>query len=316
MKVVRGLEACSPGRRPVCLALGTFDGLHRGHQAVVDAVVAGAAAIGGQAVVVTMDPHPVTIISPPREPFLLSTLDERIGLFERTGIDALVVVTFNEALRRMSAAEWLDALVHHLRPRLMVASSTHAFGRDREGTPAYLEAWAAEREIRVTIIPPVRNGGVAISSSAIRERLRSGDVRTAADWLGRWYAVRGEVVEGERRGRVLGVPTANLRIPQEKIVPRQGVYAAYAAVENQTFKAAVNIGVRPTFGGSAPVVEAHLLGAGTEMYGKVLEIAFVHRLRDEVRFPDADALRVQVARDIAQTAELLSIDGLRTGDYR
>lgn len=308
MRVIRGLEAFPTGSRPVCLALGTFDGLHRGHQAVVRAVRAGAAAIGGEAVVVTLDPHPLVIVSPPKEPYLLSTLDERIRLFERTGIDTLVVVRFDEALRQMPAAQWLDALVQHLRPGHIVASSTHTFGRAREGTPAYLQAWAAERQIQVTIVPPVRNGGVAISSSAIRERLRAGDVRTAADWLGRWYAVRGEVVAGEGRGRDLGAPTANLRVPPEKIVPQRGVYAAYATVEAQTHKAAVNIGIRPTFGGGEALIEAHLIDANAEMYGKTLEIAFVQRLRDEMRFPNADTLRDQIALDVDRVRRLLDIE--------
>jgi riboflavin kinase/FMN adenylyltransferase len=310
MRVIRGLEAFPPGSEPVCLALGTFDGLHRGHQAVVRAVRDGAAALGGQAVVVTLDPHPLVIVSPPKEPYLLSTIDERLELLERTGIDAVVVVRFDEALRQKPAARWLEAIVESLRPRHIVASSTHAFGRDREGSPAYLQAWAAGREIQVTIVPPVRNGGVAISSSAIRERLRTGDVRTAADWLGRWYTVRGEVVAGEGRGRDLGTPTANLRIPPEKIIPQQGVYAAYATVEGETHKAAVNIGTRPTFGGGdALVVEAHLIDTAVTIRGAMLEIAFVQRLRGEVRFPNADALREQIALDVDRARRLLDIEG-------
>ncbi|OFX34889.1 MAG: riboflavin biosynthesis protein RibF [Armatimonadetes bacterium RBG_16_67_12] len=308
MRVIRGLEAFPPGSGPVCLALGTFDGLHRGHQAVVHAVRAGATAIGGQAVVVTLDPHPLVIVSPPKEPYLLSTIDERIHLFERTGIDALVVVRFDEAIRQLPAIRWLDALVRHLRPRHIVASSTHAFGRDREGTPVYLQAWAAEREIQVTIVPPVRNGGVAISSSAVRERLRAGDVRTAADWLGRWYAVSGEVVAGEGRGRDLGAPTANLRVVPEKIVPQRGVYAAYATVEAQTHKAAVNIGIRPTFGGGDALVEAHLIDTTAAIRSKILEIAFVQRLRDEMRFPNADTLRDQIALDVDRARRLLDLE--------
>jgi riboflavin kinase/FMN adenylyltransferase len=312
MKVVWGLEAFPPGSAPVCLALGTYDGLHRGHLAVVQAVRAGAVAIGGQAVVVTLDPHPLLVVAPPKEPHLLSTTDERIRLFERTGIDTLVVVRFDEATRQMSAARWLEAIARHLSPRHVVASSSHAFGHDREGTPAYLEAWAVERDIRVTIVPAVRNGGVAISSSGIRERLRAGDVRTAADWLGRWYAVRGEVVAGEGRGRDLGAPTANLRIPPEKIVPWRGVYAAYATVDDRTHKAAVNIGLRPTFGGGESLVEAHLIEATGAMYGKTLEIAFVQRLRDEIRFPSLDALRDQIALDIDRARRLLDLEGRYT----
>jgi riboflavin kinase/FMN adenylyltransferase len=298
MKVVAGLEAFVPGPQPVCLALGTFDGFHRGHQAVVGAVRQGAGALGGEAVVVTLDPHPLVIIAPPEGAYLLSTLDERLELLERAGIDTVVVVRFDEALRQLSAAEWLEAIARHLRPGHMVASATHSFGRDREGSPAFLQTWAATRGIEITIVPPVLDGGVAISSSAIRERLRAGDVRTAADWLGRWYTVRGRVVSGQGRGRTLGVPTANLRVPPEKIVPRRGVYAAYATVGYRTYIAAVNVGIRPTFGGGEPTIEAHLIDATVDILGAQLEVAFVSRLRDEQHFSSPDALRNQIMLDI------------------
>ncbi len=307
MTVVRGLEAYQAPARPVCLALGTFDGLHRGHRAVVDAVTASAARWGGEAVATTFDPHPVVVIAPPRGPFLLSTIDERIGLFEATAIDTLVVVRFDAALREMPAADWLALLHQRFSPAAVVVSSTHAFGRNREGTAASLQAWGAARSVEVTIVPPVRNGGMIISSTSVRECVRQGDVRTAAAWLGRWYTVRGRVVAGVGRGRQLGVPTANLNVPPEKIVPGEGVYAAYASLGGGTYQAAVNVGVRPTFGPGAVLVEAHLIDVKTDLYGQTLELAFVERLRPERRFATVDALREQISLDVSESRRLLEI---------
>ncbi|MDR7484169.1 MAG: bifunctional riboflavin kinase/FAD synthetase [Armatimonadota bacterium] len=308
MIIVEGLDAYRPGGRPVCLALGTFDGVHLGHRAVIQTACEAAGQEGGDAVVLTFDPHPLTIIAPPEAPFLLTTLEERVALLAALGVDVLVVVRFTEAVRQVRAADWLDLLARRIGPRRFVLSSTHAFGRDREGTPAFLEAWAAQRHIGVTVVPPVTNAGTIISSTAIRDRLREGDVRTAGEWLGRWYSVRGTVVPGEGRGRRLGVPTANLLVPADKVVPARGVYAAYATARGQTYRAAVNVGLRPTFGEERLTVEAHLLDADVDLYGESLELAFVERLRDECRFDSVDALRAQVASDVARTRGLLELD--------
>ncbi len=309
MIVTWHFDAAALPAGPVALALGTFDGVHRGHQAVIQALRAEARATDGPAVVVTFDPHPVTVIAAPREPFLLSTIEERLSLLEAAGADAVVVVRFDESVRRMPAGAWLDLLGERLQPRHIFASSTHAFGRGREGTPALLQAWAAPRGVRVTVVPPVHDGDAMISSTAIRERLRAGDTRTAAAWLGRWYSVRGEVVTGEGRGRQIGVPTANLRCPPHKLLPARGVYAAYATVQRRTFRAAVNVGVRPTFGNSELTVEAHLLDAVVELRGEILDLAFVARLRDERRFPAADALRAQLAEDLVRARSTLEESG-------
>lgn len=304
MNVVFGLEAFRASAR-VAAALGTFDGLHRGHRAVIDCLRDVAGRTGVQAVALTFDPHPLAVIAPPAEPFLLSTLDERVTLFAAAGLDALVVVRFDHALRQLPAERWLDRLAVSLRPVHLVVSSTHAFGYDRQGTPELLDRWARERGIGLTVVPPVRVDGVVISSSGVRGLLRAGDVRAAAAWLGRWYTVRGRVVPGDRRGRLLGVPTANLDVPPLKVVPARGIYAAYATVAGSTYGAAVSVGVRPTFGEGRLVVEVHLLGVELDLYGQTLEVAFVERLRDEVQFPDAEALKAQMALDLRDAAAAL-----------
>ncbi len=305
MNVVCGFEGLPADPGPAAVALGTFDGLHLGHQAVVAALRLAAARGGLQAVAITFDPHPLTVVAPPGQPFLLTTIQERTDLFTSMGIDTLLVVRFDAQLREVSAARWLEMLAGRLQARQMVVSSNHAFGRGREGDAAMLQAWAGVRGIGVTVVPPVHNGGAVISSSGIRERLRDGDVRTAAQWLGHWYTVRGAVVAGDGRGRSLGVPTANLNVPPQKVVPCPGVYAAYAAVADRTHMAAVNIGVRPTFGAGAQTVEAHLLDADQDLYGQTVEVAFVSRLRDERRFPDLEALKAQMAADLLAVRDCL-----------
>jgi riboflavin kinase/FMN adenylyltransferase len=310
VRVVYGLEAFGPVDRPVYLALGTFDGVHRGHQAVLATLRAAAAAGAGLAVATTFDPHPLAVLARPQEPFLLTTLEERLRLFARAGLDVALVVRFDDDLRSLDARAWLERLRAHLAPRHLVTSTTHTFGRQREGTAQFLQAWGAAQGIAVTVVPLVEHEGVPISSSGIRTLLRAGDVQGAAQWLGRWYSVRGVVVAGEGRGRRLGVPTANLDVPREKVVPARGVYAAYAAVDGLTAMAAVNIGVRPTFGGGAEGVEVHLIDVERDLYGQPLEVAFVDRLRSEMRFPDAEALRRQVRLDIERARTILS--GMRS----
>lgn len=302
-----GLEAYQRPQRPVCLALGTFDGLHLGHRAVLDAVRAAARRIGGEAVATTFDPHPVTVIAPPAHPYLLTTLEERVPLFEAAGLDALLVVRFDATLREMAAADWLALLHRQVAPEVVVVSSTHTFGRGREGNAATLEAWSARFGFAVEVVPPVTNGGMVISSTAVRGALADGDVRQAAIWLGRWYSVRGQVVAGAGRGRRIGVPTANVRVPAEKVVPALGVYAAYARVGADTFPAAVNVGVRPTFGETDPVLEAHLIDTTQDLYGQAIEVAFVERLREERAFQDAQDLGAQIAADIRVARDLLKI---------
>lgn len=308
MNVFAGLDGYVSGGKPVCLAIGTFDGLHRGHRAVIGALIGVAAAGGGEAVAVTFDPHPASVVSPPGTPHLLSTIDERIELFSSAGIDTLLVLRFDSAMREMKAKAWLELVEERLHPRHLVISSTHAFGHNRKGGPAMLVEWGQAKGVGVAVVPPVSNGGALISSTAIRERLRAGDVRTAARWLGRWYGVRGVVVAGSGMGRRLGFPTANLNHHPEKVLPGRGVYAAYAAVEGTDYPAAVSLGVRPTFGGNRVVVEAHLIGQELDLYGRSMEIRFVQRLREEQVFPDADSLAAQISVDVSKVARLLEIE--------
>ncbi len=307
MKVAYGIDGYHVTSRPACVAIGTFDGLHRGHQAVIQVAREAAARYSGEVVVTTFDPHPLSVVAPPAEPFLLSTLDERIVLFEATGIDTLLVLRFDQRLRETQASDWLELIAGRLRAHHIVVSSNHTFGQNRQGTVGVLQAWAGARDIGVTVTPPVNEAGHTISSSAIREQLRRGDMAQAALWLGHWYGMSGVVIRGEGRGRSLGVPTANVQVSAEKLVPARGVYAAYATVAGVRYQAAVNIGVRPTFGGQVVAIEAHLLDADLDMYGQVLTLGFVERLREERAFPGPEGLLRQIQVDIENARHVLAV---------
>jgi riboflavin kinase/FMN adenylyltransferase len=293
--------------RPGILALGTFDGVHRGHQALLGEAVHRAEERGTASAVLTFDPHPLQVIAPPPEPFLLTTLDERLELLAALGLSAAYVIPFDEPLRRLSAGEWIDLLHRRVGMAEVVCGVNYTFGRDRGGTVALLRTLAAARGIAVHVPAQVHVGGTLVSSTLVRRLLRSGDMQEAGRFLGRWYAVEGTVGRGDARGRTLGFPTANLVIPEEKLIPAAGIYASFARTETGSYQAAVSIGTRPTYGPGALTVEAHLLGFQGDLYGQRLRLAFVQRLREEIAFTSEVALVRQIAEDVAETRRLLPV---------
>jgi len=317
MDVVYGLEAFPRPRAPVVLALGTFDGVHRGHQALLAEAVRLAREQGGHAAAITFDPHPLAVIAPPPEPFLLTTLDERLRLLAALGIDLAVVIRFDEAVRQITARAWVELLRQHIGMRHLVCGNNYTFGRDRGGNAELLRRWAEPKGVQVRVVPPVHVGGTLVSSTLVRRLLRAGEVREAARFLGRWYALWGTVQRGDGRGHRLGFPTANLTPPEEKVLPATGIYAAVARAERGTHQAAVSIGTRPTFGPGAVVVEAYLLEFSGDLYGEALELQLVQRLRDEVAFASEAALIRQIEEDVEETRRLLArLDPLDLPDPR
>ena len=285
--------------RPASVAVGNFDGVHRGHQALVAAAVARSRATGGAAVVLTFDPHPARVLRPQEAPAALTTLAQKEELVAALGIDRLVVVEFDTRLAALSPEAFArEVLQQALGARHVVVGESFRFGRGREGDPRRLEALGASLGFAVEVVPPLLEGGRAISSSRVREALESGDVGEARTLLGRDYFVDGEVVRGDGRGRTIGVPTANLA-PEEQILPANGVYAARCRTGAGAWHAAaVNVGERPTFGGGRVRLEAHLLDFEGDLYGAQLRVAFHERLRGEQRFGGKDALVAQIRRDI------------------
>lgn len=305
MEVIHGLENFPRQRVPIVVVLGTFDGVHLGHQALVRHALARARATGGRCAVLTFDPHPLEVIAPPGKPFLLTTVQERLELLAGLGADVGVVVRFDAAFRQIPSDRWIAMLVEATRLSEAVCGANYTFGYRRTGTVATLQDAGRNHGFTVHVVPPVEIDGITVSSSEIRTLLRNGDVRAAARLLGRFYGIRGTVIRGDGRGQALGFPTANLVPPLDKMTPAWGIYAGFARVPSGTGQAAISIGTRPTFGPGQLLIEAHLLDVSVDLYGADIEVSFVERLRDEVTFGSVDELVRQMHADIEQTRVVL-----------
>lgn len=297
-----------PARAGSVVSVGVFDGVHLGHAAILRTNVERARALEARATVVTFRQHPKSVLLG-RGPRTLTSLDHRLELFRRAGIDHTVALTFDETLRQVPADEFArQFLVGALAARKLVLGFDSKFGRDRAGTPELLR----ELGFDVEVVGQVLVGGRAVSSTAIREAVELGDLDGAARMLGRRVALYGDVVHGRHLGHQLGFPTANLDLHHE-LRPPVGVYAAFARVleggaPGPARPAVVNVGFRPTVDGErpeAPQVEVHVLDFDQDLYGKHVEVEFVSRLRDEQRFPDLDALRAQIRRDVEHARQIL-----------
>ncbi len=288
------------------VTIGVYDGVHRGHQAVLRDLESRADEVGARRrVVLTFDPHPLAVVAPERAPKLLTTLDRRIEILESLGVDVVGVLPFRQ-IRQMHPDEFIQrVLVDALHARLVVVGTNFRFGLDREGDVATLRRVGATLGFDVDAVELLRGDGATLSSSAIRAMLARGDVRHAAEALGRPHEVAGRVVAGDRRGRQIGFPTANLAVPTELMIPADGVYAVWAEVSGGRHRAVVNIGTRPTFDGGDRVVEAHLLDFDQDLYGLDMRLEFVDRLRDERRFAGIDELVGQIRHDIQAAEERL-----------
>jgi riboflavin kinase/FMN adenylyltransferase len=301
MRVFRDLEHLSPALfRAPAVTIGVFDGVHRGHRAIIDALRDAAREAQGDAVVVTFDRHPRLVLTGEAPPAITS-LEHRLVLFERAGVDAAVVLHFDAALAKKSAEDFLaEILLGRIGARTLVLGADSHFGRGREGTIAFLEARRERLGFAlkaVPLVPADAAGAGPVSSTAIRRAIAEGRLADAAAMLGRPLSLLGRVERGDERGRTLGFPTANLALHHE-VCPPRGVYAARVEVDGVRYRTLVNIGTRPTFGGSPSLhVEAHLLAFEGDLYGRVLEVEFLARLRDERRFESVEALVTQIRAD-------------------
>lgn len=292
-----------PDGRASAVAVGVFDGLHRGHQAVLARVRDAAASAGLVAGVVTFDPPPAVVVAPERAPRRLQTLGQRLEGLAALGIERVRVVAFTEALREESADGFVArVLVGEVRARRVVVGEDFRFGRDREGDLARLGALGAASGFSVEGVAIVGEGG-RFSSTAVRRALDDGDVEGAARALGRPFTLRGEVTAGDARGRALGFATANLALDPLQQLPGDGVYAALARVAPGEWRAAaVSVGTRPQYYAAGErLVEAHVLDFAGDLYGASLDLAFLARLRDQGVFPDEAALAARIAQDVADT---------------
>jgi riboflavin kinase / FMN adenylyltransferase len=290
------------------ITIGAFDGVHLGHKALIQQAVRGARRQGWQAVVVTFDPLPGQILDP--EGYrLLSTLAERIERFERLGVDGLVVLPFDRALMATPAAAFIEMLTRHLALSGLWIGPDFRLGKDREGDIAFLRAVGAREGFTVEVLhDTVEWRGEPVRSSRIREALAAGDLAQANGCLGYPYALTGEIVHGDRRGRDLGFPTANLAAPEERLLPANGVYVCRATLGSETLGAVTNVGTRPTFDDSPPTVEAFLLDFSGDVYGRTMRLEFLERLRPELKFASAAALIKQMRHDEADARAWLQDD--------
>ncbi len=326
MRLTRVPEDPPPARRPEVVAtIGKFDGVHRGHRFLIGRVVERAAELGVQSAVVTFDPHPTLVLRPYLPLRLLSTVEDRAEIFEQLGVDHTLVWRFDRQTQHTSAEQFLEQLNQRVRLRRLVHGPGFALGYRRQGTAAVLAeigGWLGFEVEEVAPIATERSGsrgkrpahdGDLVTSTAIRAMVEAGQIQRAAEALARPPALAGTVVEGEKVGRTLGFPTANLHVDAPLAIPADGVYAAWAELAPYTSRAqrvpaAVSIGTRPQFGGQQRVVEAHLLDFAGSLYGRQVRLHFVARLRGQQRFESVPALVAQIRQDVEVTRRLLQID--------
>lgn len=290
------------------LTIGSFDGVHRGHQAIILRMVAGAHTDSAPAVVLTFFPHPSIILRGSNGPFYLTSPEERAVLLGKLGVDIVIIQRFDRQLADTSARDFVIQLKEQLGLKQMLVGHDFTLGRGREGNIATLEQLGKELDFQVIANPPVLLDEQVISSSQIRAALAAGNVTQAHRLLGRPYRISGEVVPGDGRGRTIGIPTANLNIWNEQLLPGTGVYVCQATITDKVYGAATNIGVRPTFDGSATLVhvETHLLEFDGDLYGKKIQLDFLAHLRGEQKFPNVQALVTQIHADIDRARQVLA----------
>jgi len=297
----------SPSFKHAWVTIGTFDGIHLGHRTILERLVKGAKEENSKAVVVTFFPYPAMVLKSIQEPYYLTTPEEKNRLMASLGVDSILTLHFDQRLASKTAHEFMQALYDQLHFSCLLIGYDFRLGRDREGDLEMLRKIGAELGYCVHAIPAHQQLGQPVSSSRIRSLLAGGDVQTAASLLGRYYELSGEVIHGDGRGRHIGIPTANLDVWREKMMPSSGVYAAIAELDGEFLQAVINVGSRPTFynGDAIQTIEAHLLDFQGEIYGRRMTLQLVERLRPETKFENASALMDQIRKDIAMTRRVL-----------
>ena len=304
MRILRDFEDWPRGR--LHLAIGVFDGVHLGHQELIRRLRERAAAEEATSMALSFDPLPIEALAPGAPPSELSTPEERVALLAAAGAESVTLLHFDAHVARTPARDFVARLLAAGDVRRIVVGRDFRFGHDREGDVTLLTVLGAAGGVVVDVMPPISRGGAIVSSTRIRNLLLSGDVRAAADLLGRAYAVRGQIVHGDKRGRALGYPTINVATPRRRLLPRDGIYATWVSVGGERRAAATSLGVRPTFGEGARVLESYILDFSGDVYGQDAETTFVERIRDELRFETAAELVARIAEDVEATRRALA----------
>lgn len=293
-------DFCSP-----VLTIGSYDGLHLGHQEIIKRVIELARKGEGESVVLTFEPHPVRFLHPELYIPLITPYHKKMVLLARMGVNVTINLPFTREIARMSAPAFIEDIVQgRIGPRTIVVGFNFTFGKGRKGTVEGLKEMGDRLGFAVEVIPPFRLEGEVVSSTRIRELISDGKVKEASRLLGGPFIILGKVIHGHSRGKSLGFPTANIEISQE-LYPREGVYAATVLVDGQRYDGVVNVGTNPTFGNGKLAVEVFLFEYSGDLYGKEIEVAFIDRLRDEKIFPSAEELVRQIEIDVQKAREVL-----------
>ncbi|MCD6154128.1 MAG: bifunctional riboflavin kinase/FAD synthetase [Syntrophobacterales bacterium] len=305
MKIIRDLEDIPVEFRGSIVTIGNFDGIHLGHRKIFQKLLKETEKEDRKTIVITFDPHPQKVLHPEKRPFfLLTPLNEKLKLIEKFGIDAVVLITFSVEFAKTTAEEFVrNILWDKLHIQKLYVGYDYVFGRGKEGNAESLKTYGKELGFEVEEIGAVKNGELVVSSTKIRVSILDGDVSLAAKLLGRPYNVYGNVVEGYRRGTAIGYPTANIKA--EKVIPGRGVYAIIAGIEGHKYQGVINIGFNPTFGNDELSTEVYLFDFQDNIYGKNIEIFFIDRLRDEMKFENSGKLAEQIKKDVEQAQKIL-----------
>ncbi len=307
------LSRAAPGR-PSAVTIGKFDGVHRAHQALVGVLLEHARSRGLASVVITLHPHPVTVLRPGTPLTYLCSLEGRVDRLRGLGVDRVGVLSFTSELAELSYREFVGLLVDELDLRLLVVGPDFALGRGRQGNVEELRALGKERGFDVEVAPLLRQKDAKVGSAAVREALARGDMETVTEQLGRHFVLRGPVVPGAERGKGLGFPTANIAVAPDLALPSFGVYVTRAHLGEANYASVTNIGMRPTFDESRPTIETYILDFDGDLYEHELRIELLHRLRAEKRFSDAGDLADQIQRDVAAARAYFAEAGLNGGE--
>ncbi len=307
MKIYRDPQEIEKPFVNACVTIGNFDGVHLGHQKLFATVVDRARQIGGTSVVITFDPHPLKVLRPGGIK-LISTTEQKIELIEQAGIDVLLIIPFSREFAATTARDFVDTiLVGTIGVRELVVGYDYAFGKGREGNIEFLKKVGREKGFPVTVVEAHYVDGMLVSSTRIRELVTLGRMRDVARLLGRYYQIRGEVQRGRQRGgRVVGFPTANLKISEEDLCPKTGVYVTQVLYDGRCYGGVSNIGYNPTFGENKLVAETHIFDFNDDIYGRSIRINLLRHLRGERKFSGPEELAAQIRRDIETARQVLA----------
>lgn len=298
MEVLNQLTTLKNQFPGITVALGTFDGVHIGHQKVISRSVELSKQLHGTSVVFTFSNHPLSIIAPERCPLQIITQDDKVELIEKLGVDILLNIPFTAEFLQLSASQFVHLLLETLNPKHILIGPNYSFGYKRSGTPELLQEAGLKYGFKTEINPTVYMNNTMVSSTLIRQMIASGKVDLAANLLGRLVTLKGTVIHGAKRGRLLGYPTINLEVSPGLVIPQNGVYAVQIMTRNTRYNGVANIGTNPTFNDIGRRIEVHILDFSGDLYGELVTVSFLKHIRNEQTFSNSDDLKLQITKDV------------------